>query len=394
MTVFLSAGFLIVGIAILLPSLYLFLLTIVSFLHRFDRRPDITPRTRFAVIVPAHDEEFLIPQLMASLTQLDYPHELYDTYVVADNCTDSTAKVSRQLGAFVYERADLTLQGKPHALKWLVEKVIALETRYDAFAFVDADSVVSSNFLSVIDAKFQSGSRAVQVHYAASNPGESSVAALRYAGFQLMNFVRPLAKHVLGLPSGLFGTGMAFDRSVVENRSWDALTLAEDVEFFVKLVGRGIMVEFAPEAQVISKMPESLSEARSQNLRWERGRLYVARKYGLPILLRGILERNAAKLVIGAEQLIPPLSALFAASLMLLITSLLIGKGWMVTMGLVANLALFGHLFLGLASSRAPLRVYQAFAYAPWFIAWKLLLYAQAFQPGTTRWVKTNRSQK
>ncbi len=386
-----SIAFLVLSVALLAPCLYLLSLTLASFLYRPDRQARTEPKTRFAILVPAHNEEQVIPEFFRSVARQDYPRELFDVFVVADNCTDSTAQVCRDNGAYAFERQDRVLVGKPHALRWLVEIVLNRDEQHDAFVFVDADSVISPSFLSVMDAKFQSGSEVVQSHYTVSNAGQTSASALRYVGFQLMNYVRPLGKRVLGLSSGLYGTGMAFHRSVMSTHSWDAFTLAEDVEFYLKLVNRGVKIDFAPEITVLSAMPASLKESRSQNLRWEKGRVQMARKYGLPYLIQGLLRANPDRLFAGLDQLIPPLSVIFMLTFLALVASVAIGEMWMIGMGLAMNLALAGHIFMGLLSSRAPLRVYRAFLFAPWAIAWKIVVYAQALKPGHLTWTKTQR---
>ena len=381
---------LIATIALLLAGLYLLLLTLAGLFNRPAGETVLAPHTRFAVLVPAHNEELLLPDMLGSLGNVDYPRGLFDVYVVADNCSDSTAEIARSRGATAFERDDPVLRGKPYALRWLLEQ-IPKPAGYDAYVFLDADTVVSPNLLAVLDDRFRSGSSVVQVHYAVSNPTRSSASALRFIAFELMNYVRPLGKQVLGLSCGLFGTGMGFKRAVLDTYGWDAFTLAEDVEYSLNLVERGVRVDFAPEATVWSQMPASLRDAKGQNLRWERGRLLIAWKYGLPFVLAGIFERNLEKLAAGLDQLIPPLSVTSMMAAVLLIVSLITGRTWLISLSLAANVALLAHVFVGLLCAKAPLRVYRAFAFAPWFMVWKALVYLQALKPGEMGWARTER---
>ena len=59
---------------------------------------------RYAIIVSARNEEAVIGQLIESIKNQEYPAELIDTFVIADNCTDRTAAVARNAGAIVHER--------------------------------------------------------------------------------------------------------------------------------------------------------------------------------------------------------------------------------------------------------------------------------------------------
>ena len=67
---------------------------------------------RFAILVCAKNESAVIDQLLVTIENQDYPRELYDVFVVADNCTDDTAEICRKAGAFVYERTDPDRKGK------------------------------------------------------------------------------------------------------------------------------------------------------------------------------------------------------------------------------------------------------------------------------------------
>ena len=117
---------LIAQVAILLPSLYLLFLTVVGLLYRPARRPQLAPSSRFAILIPAHNEELLLPRLLQSLQELEYPREMFNVYVVADNCSDGTAEVTLECGATVLERQDPDLLGKGYALRWLLQQLNTL----------------------------------------------------------------------------------------------------------------------------------------------------------------------------------------------------------------------------------------------------------------------------
>ena len=50
-------------------------------------------------IIPAHNEEMVVANLIESLKNQTYDRDLYDIYVIADNCTDNTANIARRAGA-------------------------------------------------------------------------------------------------------------------------------------------------------------------------------------------------------------------------------------------------------------------------------------------------------
>ena len=96
-------------------------------LWRFKEEKITTPEKKMAVLVAAHNEHAVIGQLVENLQQLKYPKELYDIYVIADNCTDNTAQIAGDAGAIVCERFDDTKKSKGYALEWMFNKLFELE---------------------------------------------------------------------------------------------------------------------------------------------------------------------------------------------------------------------------------------------------------------------------
>ncbi len=379
--------------ALLFAALYLLFLTCCSLFYRRAKATRTTsPCLRLAVLVPAHNEEALLPRFLASLKAGTYPSGCYDVFVVADNCSDATAAVARAEGAFCYERRAGAGTGKGYALAWLLERVGPRRASYDAYVFVDADCEVSPNFLEALAERLRTGHRAVQAYYTASRSLDRPVAALRFAALVLKHYVRPRGRAVLGLPCGLFGTGMAFAREVIEANGWSAYSLAEDIEYQLTLASKGIYVGFAPEATVISAMPASLGQAKSQNLRWERGRLRLALRRGPQLLMDAVSHGSYKKLDILLEQTLPPLSVVAALNILMLPVAFATGFAPLWSASVFSFCALGTHVTIGLASARAPRQVYTAFLFAPAFIAWKLFIYAIALLPGSAHWVRTQRS--
>jgi cellulose synthase/poly-beta-1,6-N-acetylglucosamine synthase-like glycosyltransferase len=391
----------IVTVALLIPlvgvvlpvCLYLAALSVVAIFWKMRR-----PRTRsgalrrFAVLVPAHDEEAVIGRLLASIRALDYPPDRVDTWVVADNCTDATVRVARAGGAIARERQDAARRGKGYALEWLLETMAREGARYDAYVILDADSVVSPDFLSAMDARLSGGSAVLQAYYTVLPVRNAPAERLREAALALVHFVRPAAKLVLGLSCGLKGNGMCFDRSVIERFGWPAAGLAEDVEVHLMLVRAGLRVDFVPEATVRAEMPASLRASNTQQERWEAGRLATIRRLALPLLGRGLRAGNAVQIDAALEQLVPPISLPGALALLCLGAGLAVGAPivWLPSAVLLLVLAL--HFLSGLVLARVPAQTYGALLHLAPYIVWKTLLYGRALvRRGDRAWVRTER---
>ena len=78
-------------------------------LIKFKEKPLIkNKKHKFMAIITANNEEQVIANLDKKKKNQDYDKNLYDIYVIADNCTDNTAKYAEEAGAIVYRRFDET----------------------------------------------------------------------------------------------------------------------------------------------------------------------------------------------------------------------------------------------------------------------------------------------
>jgi 1,2-diacylglycerol 3-beta-glucosyltransferase len=379
-----------IGVWLAVITAHLMVLTVAALRHRPRIPPPGPARRRFALLIPAHNEEAVIGRLLESVRRLDYPADRVEVYVVADNCSDDTAGRARALGAAVYERSDCFPQGKGAALRWLVEQIQpVLESQ--AFVVLDADSVVDANLLRAMDARLEAGSRVVQAHYSVLNAEESPVAALRYAALAAVHYLRPLGRSALGLSCGLKGNGLCLAGPVLRRFGWSWDGLAEDAQLHLTLVREGIRVDFAPETAVRADMPVTFTQATSQNVRWERGRLQLLRQ--VPALLgHGLARRDPLALDASVEQLIPPLSVPFVVGGLCLVAAVLARSA---LLGSLAAASLVGqvlYVLAALALVRAPRRIYRALCYAPIYIVWKLWIYIRAiFGWRSAGWIRTAR---
>ncbi|MBE0344054.1 glycosyltransferase, partial [Paenibacillus sp. 28ISP30-2] len=114
-------------------------------LVRKKRKEHAAPEKSFAILVAAHNEEQVVGALMENLKQLDYPKELYDVFVICDNCTDKTADIVRAHGMNACERTNPNLRGKGYAIEWMLKELWAMPRQYDAIVMFDADNLAHTN---------------------------------------------------------------------------------------------------------------------------------------------------------------------------------------------------------------------------------------------------------
>ena len=259
-------------------------------LIQFKEKPLIkNKKHKFMMILPAHNESSVIGALIESLQSLDYPKELYDIYVIADNCTDNTAQIAKDLGAIVYERFDEKKKTKGFAMQWFLNQKIKENADYDAFCVFDADNVVDKNFLNAMNKKLCQGEEIVQGYRDIKNSADSWISAGYALFYWMMNRFYHLARYNLGLSPLINGTGFMVDFNLIKPTGWDTITLTEDIEFSLKNIAKGRKLGWATDAIVYDEQPTEFKQSWSQRSRWTVGHLQCM-KYYTKDLAEGIIE--------------------------------------------------------------------------------------------------------
>jgi hypothetical protein len=370
--------------------LYLLALTCLS------RRPAAAPAASkqifFDIIVPAHDEAAGIGKTIASLQRLSWPSSRYRIVVVADNCADATASISREAGATVLERQDLTQRGKgyalAHAFKWSRSEQIA-----DAVAIVDADSIVSANLLESFAARIETGACALQAHYGVSNAMDSWRTRLMAIALGSIHKLRSRARERLGLSCGIRGNGWCVTHALLEHVPYRSFSLTEDVEFGIELGLAGYRVAYCDESEVNGEMVTSADAARSQRQRWEGGRIGLIRAKVPALLGAAFARRSEVCLDLALDLLVLPLSYWVLNVVAIIAIGALNPDGFgtaLLTVGLIDFAALALYVCRGwILSGIGAVGIWDLMR-VPAFLFWKLVI---RFQPKTDAWIRTRREK-
>ncbi len=382
----------------LVLALYLLVITLAPFVIWKKKKKTPSGKKKFAIIIPAHNEEKVIESTLRSARQIAYPHDLFDVIVVADNCTDRTAKLALANGAIVFERFDLTKRGKGYALNWIIPQVLERLPKYDACIFVDADSVMTSNFLDEMNISLHLGHRIIQSSDLVLDNSNSWRVQLMLIAFALQNYVRPLGKSRLGLSTPLKGNGMCFSSEVLRTMKWDEGSLGEDLDMGLELVRQGEKIHFNPDAVVYALMPSQASSAVTQRIRWEGGR-FASMRDRVPGVIKDAWRRKSLYILEAAiDAAYPPLAIVIIGSLGCtavnwlalrfgLVSDPLMFWGWVAVIVMV-NL----HCILGLILAKVHPRNLLAFLYVPRFLIWKIGVYISMLLGRAGKgWVRTER---
>lgn len=292
-----SSIFLVLQVVFWTIGIYYTITSIFGLIERLRKRNDkfYMPEKRFAIFIPAHNEEIVISSIVENLKHVNYPKELYSVFVIADNCSDNTAGTAREAGAEVLVRFDNKDKGKGHALKWAFDTVLFSDTeygKYDAAVIFDADNLVSKDFLLEMNNKLCAGHQVVQGYIDSKNPSDSWITMGYSISFWSVNRLFQCARSFLGLSNEIGGTGFCMDVKVLKKMGWEATSLAEDLEFTVKLVLNGYKVGWAPNAVIYDEKPLTLVQSWKQRRRWMQGFADVCSRYFFKLMSKGLKEGN------------------------------------------------------------------------------------------------------
>ncbi len=375
-------------------------LGVLAVLARPGKTPTVqVPRTRFKIVVPSHQEEASIKDTIKSLLCLDWPAQLYEVVVVADNCTDRTAAVAAEAGARVLVRNDANLRGKGYALEHAF-KTILNDGDADAIVVVDADTIVSANLLRSFAARIEKGALAVQAEYGVSNVEASWRTRLMAIALAMFHRERSLARERLGVSCGLRGNGMCFTTNLLKKHPHEAYGLVEDVEYGVAIGLAGVRVHYAEEAFVLGEMVTTAGAAASQRRRWEGGRGKLVREK-LPRLIKEAISKNDGMLLdLALDLATPPLSKLAALiGIGLIVEAQIWRTSEQVSAGMplwtLSAMCLVLYVLRGVHLSGLGARGLVVLAWAPVYVAWKLVLMLPFWRKGKRgEWVRTAREKE
>ena len=379
--------FIFFGIFILLIFVYLFFLAIVSLWP--EKREELLPaKIKFGIIIPAHNEAELIGRTLERARAVNYPRELYEVIVVADNCDDNTEEIARQAGVTCWQRLDPVNRGKGNVLRWVFPRLLEYGN-HGAYVVIDADTHMEKDFLQRINHHFCHGAKVVQGYSQVRHPEDSPMESLAFLGFALNRNLRYRGRSKLGWTSNLMGTGMCFLREVIQNHGWNTTSMVEDIEYEMMLHLCGIRVVFAYDARVNVKLHKSVDQSKGQRTRWDIGKFEVRNTYVPKLLKEGIRTRDVSYFDSAMELLLPPFSLLCVIIVASCCLFVLFGyRG--INLNMYIWLAVFASLMLyvliGLVTAKANGRVYRSLLYAPFFMFWRFwIVFLESFKRNKER---------
>ena len=286
-----------------LISMY-FLVVSVFGLCRRKSLPVSPKQRRFAILIAARNEESCIAGIIESLRAQRYPSELFDIWVLPNNCTDHTADAARCAGAEVME-LPASVRSKGAALQYASSVLLHSQRPYDAFCVFDADNEADPAFLSEMN---QALSRAaiVKSRILAKNRTQAGISACYEIYFCTANRFLNRAREALGLSARVIGTGFAIRCELLkELGGFPCRTLTEDAELYAACLANGVRIGYCETAVTYDEEPVTWRASLVQRRRWMSGIMQVSR-LTLPKLFRNFLRRPCLNCLDGMLQLAFP----------------------------------------------------------------------------------------
>lgn len=350
-------------------------------------------RPRAVIVIPAHDEEAVIGGTLVALVQASAG--VAEILVVADNCIDATADITRQHGVRVTERQDTARRGKGFALDH-ARQLLTLDPP-EVVVVLDADCTTDrASLVALISAAARINRPAQAINLLRPDRSAPPLVQISTFAFMLKNLVRQRGLQRLARRVHLTGTGMALPWPLFQEAKLATASIVEDIKLGIELAEAGHAPLLAHDARVWSN-PADAAGTLVQRRRWEGGFLATMRQAAPKALKRGVRQADLRSLLAGLDLCVPPLALLGAlnAGLFLaaaLLTWLFTANWWPVGVHAGVLLAAGTAVLLAWWREGRAFLAGRELLKLPFYVLWKVPMYIGLRRDGTPKeWLRTGR---
>lgn len=310
---------------------------------------------RYAAVICARNEAAVIGDLVHSIKVQNYPSELIDVFVVADNCTDNTATVAKDAGAIVFVRNNDTEIGKGYALDYGFKIILDqyADKGYEAYFVFDADNVLDVNYFREMNKTFDNGAKASTSYRNSKNYGSNWISAGYAIWFLREAKFLNQARLTLNTSCAVSGTGFFIAADIIKAAGgWNWHLLTEDIEFSANSILDGVRISYTPTAVLYDEQPITFKDSWNQRFRWAKGFYQVFWHYGAR-LAKGIATNPKGSrfacydmlMTIAPGMLLTVVSVIFNAIIIFLAATGMMSTGIMIASSISSILfCLFNYL--------------------------------------------------
>jgi cellulose synthase/poly-beta-1,6-N-acetylglucosamine synthase-like glycosyltransferase len=249
---------------------------------------------RVTVQLPVYNERYVVGRLLQAVAALDWPRDRLEVQVLDDSTDDTTGRLESLAARYRAEGLDVTLLHRADRTGFKAGALAAgLARATGAFvAILDADAVPAPDFLRRMMPGFADPRvGAVQGRWGHVNEGYSPLTRGQALALDGHFGVEQAARSGGGLLLTFNGTGGIWRRAAIDDAGgWSGDTLTEDLDLSLRAQLRGWRILFRPDVVCPAELPVLVSAFKSQQHRWAKGSIQVARKL-LPAVLRSDRSR-------------------------------------------------------------------------------------------------------
>ncbi|MDO4355719.1 MAG: glycosyltransferase family 2 protein [Clostridia bacterium] len=278
-----------------LYGVYFAAIAVLGTIRRKSQTITAAPQKRIAALIAARNEEAVVGPLVRSLQKQDYPKELYDIYVIPNNCTDDTEAAARAAGAKIIT-CDVPVHSKGEVLNVAFRQLLALPEAegYDAFCIFDADNLVHPGYMNAVNQALSDGYDIAQGYRDSKNPDSSWVAGCVSMFYWMMSRFYNSARHALGMSAALNGTGFMVSARLIREHGFQTISLTEDLEYTAQCAINGVKVGWMENAVIYDEQPIRMVDSYNQRRRWSAGTVQCLKAYGKTLYHKAVHERSLA----------------------------------------------------------------------------------------------------
>ncbi len=273
----------IINIAVILYGIYYLLTGIFVFIKKKTNDNYIEKLNKFAIIIPARNEELVIGNLLDSLNKQNYNKNMYDIYVVPNNCTDNTEAVSKNKKANIIV-PEIPIHSKGEALKYTFKYIQTNCNIYDAYIIFDADNVVHPNFINEMNKTLCKGYKIAQGYRDSKNPSDTWISSCYSLHYLIQNTFVNKARMNMKEFCYINGTGFMISNELLKNMPYNTYTITEDIEFTMQNLIAGNKIAFVENAITYDEQTIKFEESIKQRKRWSIGTMQCLERYIINLL--------------------------------------------------------------------------------------------------------------
>ncbi|MEL7657884.1 MAG: glycosyltransferase family 2 protein, partial [Bacillota bacterium] len=234
--------------------------------------------------------------LIQSLKNQNYPSDLYEIFVIPNNCTDNTKAAALRSGAAVLD-CTTRVQSKGQVLSFTFEHFLKDKSDFDAFCIFDADNLVDPDFLKEMNNALCSGYHAAQGFRESKNPTDSMISSCYSIYYYNLNRLYNHTRSIIGLSAVVNGTGFMVSADAIRSLGgWNTVTMTEDLEFTALCALNDIRIHWVPKAIIYDEQPLTFVQSWNQRKRWSYGMQQCLSNYWKPLLSSFISRKSIESL--------------------------------------------------------------------------------------------------